>query len=387
MNIEGVFMWSDIAGQDDAVSKIVASLNQDDPNHAWLFLGPRGVGKWTTAKTLAAALNCNDKGCGQCVSCSKIARDIHPDILLVEPEGNHVLKEQVDEILRSVSRKNFEGQVRVIIIDEVDKMTSEAANMLLKTLEEPPQSVVFILVSSNPDGILPTIMSRCRIIQFKALPIYELVRFLSNRLGCSEEEAILAARVGNGIMGDAIAYAISPAKKMRRALVLQALQKIDRMDLAGVSLLAEDFVRETKRSLDEIKAKQKRDMEEMKSITGQNEIPSGVKKRLEQRHKRELTHEEHQGFIDIINTIASWYRDILLLHETGREDMLANVDSLLLAKEHTDRVTGVEACSCLETVEETRQYSRFNVNMQLAFESMLFKIYDIVAVQEAPLYS
>ncbi|MBI4733784.1 MAG: DNA polymerase III subunit delta' [Rubrobacteridae bacterium] len=386
MNINDALLWSDLAGQDDAVGRIVCSLDAGEFNHAWLFVGPRGVGKWTTAKILASALNCEDKGCGRCISCSKIIRELHPDVILVEPEGNFVLKEQVDDILRAVARKNYEGRVKVIIIDDADKMTTEAANSLLKTLEEPPLNVVFILISSNPDSVLPTVLSRCRIVQFRALTMVELVKFLSERHGLAHEEAVLASRVNNGILGNAIAFTASPAKKARRAAILQAVQRIDRMDLAGVSFMAEDFLREIKRPLEELKTKQKRDMDDLKKQMGQADIPAGVKKRMELHHKREIAHEEHQGFIDILNVVTSWYRDILLLHETNREDILVNFDHILLIKEHADRITSIEACSCLKTIEETKQYSRFNVNIQLAFETMLFKVHDIVAVQETLLY-
>jgi DNA polymerase-3 subunit delta' len=301
----------------------------------------------------------------------------------VEPEGNFILIEQIDELLRSVSLKNFEGQVKVIIIDDVEKMTTEAANSLLKTLEEPPRGVVFILVSSNLESVLPTIISRCRIVQFKSLPLDETVSFLMSRYTISSEEAELAARLNGGILGAAISFATSPSKRERRASVLHIAQKIDRADLAEVSFMAETLLREIKRPLDELKAKQKRDIDEIKERSGQTEIPSGVKKKIEQRQKRETSHEEGQGFMDILGVLASWYRDIMLLQETNNQEMLVNRDQTQLIREYAGVLTSADACKCLEVIEETRQYSRFNVNMQLAFETMLFKIHDVVAVRDA----
>jgi DNA polymerase-3 subunit delta' len=384
MNVNDNSLWSGIVGQEDAIEKIVYSLDSDERNHAWLFAGPRGVGKWTTAKVLASALNCEDKGCGRCIPCGKIMRDLHPDIHLIEPEGNFILIEQIDELLGAISLKNFEGRTKVIVIDDADRMTPEAANSLLKTLEEPPDDVVFVLVSSNLEAVLPTIMSRCRIVQFKSLPVDDTISFLMERHALSRDEAELITRLSGGILGVAMSFATSPAKKERRMVVLGVAQRVDRVDLARISFMAEDFLRETKRPLDELKARQKREFEELIKQMGQNDIPAGIKKRLEQRHKREIGHEEHQGFLDVLGVLASWYRDIMLLHETGREDLLTNRDQILLVKEHTDTLTSAEACACLDAIERTRQYSRFNVNMQLAFETMLFKIHDVVAVQEAP---
>lgn len=384
MKVDDNSLWSGIVGQDDAIEKIVCSLDPGEQNHAWLFVGPRGVGKRTTAKVLASALNCEDRGCGGCVSCNKVMRDLHPDIHLIEPEGNFILIEQIDVLLGAVSLKNFEGRTKVIIVDDADRMTSEAANSLLKTLEEPPAEVVFILVSSNLEAVLPTIMSRCRIVQFKSLPVDDIISFLMHRYSMRRDEAELATHLSGGILGSAISFAVSPAKKERRMAVLRAAQQIDRVDLARISFMAEDFLNETKRPLGELKIKQKQEFDELKKKMGQAEIPAGVKKRLEQRHKREAGHEEQQGFLDVLNVLASWYRDIMLLHETGREDILSNLDQTLLVKEHTDILTSAEACMCLDVIEKTRQYSRFNVNMQLAFEEMLFKIHETVAVQEAP---
>ncbi|MBI4733647.1 MAG: hypothetical protein HY779_02325, partial [Rubrobacteridae bacterium] len=226
----------------------------------------------------------------------------------------------------------------------------------------------------------------CRVVQFRALPADEMVTFLMERYSLEHREAVLFARLSGGILGVAISYAISAAKKERRSEVLRVVQQLDRTDLARVSFMGEGFLREAKRSLDELKARQKRELDDLKKQMGNADIPSGVKKRVEQRHKREATHEEHQGFLDILSILVSWYRDIIMLSETGREDLLTNLDQVLLLKEHADRLTGADACRCLDVIEETRQYLRFNVNMQLAFETMLFKVRDIVAVREASLY-
>ncbi len=376
-------LWSDIIGQKDAIDKIISAIHSGEPGHAWLFTGPRGVGKWTTAKTMAAALNCEEGGCGRCLSCGKVLHEIHPDVFLIEPEGNFILVDQIRQLLQSIPLKNFEGRTKVIMIGEADRMTAEAANILLKTLEEPPQDVAFILVSSNPEAILPTIMSRCRMVQFKPLPANEMISFLANKYSLSYDEAILATKLSGGILGIAISFATSPIKKERRKMVLKVIQDIDRFDLAKLTFIAEDFVSEIKKSLNELKEKHKKEFAELKVQLNLGDIPVQAKRRIEQRQKRELSREEHQGFEEILNTLVSWYRDVILLKEAGRQDLLTNQDCILAIREHIDLLTSENVYECLQIIEETKQQLRFNVNMQLAFETMLFKIHDVLSVQNS----
>lgn len=379
------FLWQSVIGQKDAIETILASLASGGQSHAWLFVGPKGVGKWTTAKVMAAFLNCEDGGCGDCSACKKILRDIHPDVFLIEPEGNFILIEQVEALLHSVSLKNFEGKTKVIVIDEADKMTAEAANALLKTLEEPPSDVVFILVSANLEGVLPTIISRCRLVQFRAIPAGEMISFLVARHGVGEKEAALATRLSGGILGTAMSFAKSSSKKTRRRAVLGIAQAIDRMDLARVSFAAEELASEVKRPLDELKDAHKKELSDLKGQFGAKDKASKqAVTRLEQRHKREISREEHQGFEEILNILASWYRDLLLSKETGRDDVLTNQDHVRLVHEHAELLSSRDVYKCLQIIEETKQYLRFNVNMHLAFETMLFKIYDVVAVKQTP---
>jgi len=381
--VEDNFLWSSIIGQKDAIDKIRASFQSGEGNHAWLFVGPRGVGKWTTAKVMAAMLNCEEEGCGRCVSCGKVLREIHPDVFLIEPEGNFITIDQVRRLQQTISLKNYEGKTKVYIIDEADRFTAEAANALLKSLEEPPPGVVFILVTANLEAMLPTIVSRCLQVQFKPIPAQEIISFLAGKYGLSYDEAFLATKLSSGVLGVAISFATSTVKKERRKKVLGTVRAIDRFDLARLSFVAEEFLLEVKKPLDGLKEKHKKEILELKDQSGLKEIPSQVKKRLEQRQKRELNREEHQGFEEVLNIMTSWFRDIILLKETDRQDLLTNQDRILEIKEHADLFTGADIYKCLQIIEETKQLLRFNVNMQLAFETMLLAIYEVVTVQNS----
>ena len=166
-------------------------------------------------------------------------------------------------------------------------------------------------------------------------------------------------------------------------MVLKVIQGIDRFDLAKLTFIAEDFVSEIKKSLNELKEKHKKEFAELKVQLNLGDIPVQAKRRIEQRQKRELSREEHQGFEEILNTLVSWYRDVILLKEAGRQDLLTNQDCILAIREHIDLLTSENVYECLQIIEETKQQLRFNVNMQLAFETMLFKIHDVLSVQNS----
>ena len=156
-----------------------------------MLTGAEGIGKRRVAIALAQALNCPTPtatdtleldACGTCASCQRIARGMHPDVLLIEPGSNGSIK--VDQVRDAVDRaayRPFEGKRRVVIIDQADALVDQAQNALLKTLEEPPPASVFLLVTSRPDAMLPTIRSRCPQLRFRPLSVEEVVRALTRR--------------------------------------------------------------------------------------------------------------------------------------------------------------------------------------------------------------
>jgi DNA polymerase-3 subunit delta' len=181
-----------------------------------LFAGPAGVGKHLAAVAVAQALNCLEvhgsrpkvqgsvDACGKCAACTRIARGVHPDVLLVSPGDSGSIKiDQVRDVVDRAQYKPFEGRRRVVIIDEADALVGPAQNALLKTLEEPTPSSVFILVSSRPDMLLPTVLSRCPQLRFRPLPASDIAAALLAR-GHSEAEARAVAASADGSLGQAL---------------------------------------------------------------------------------------------------------------------------------------------------------------------------------------
>jgi DNA polymerase-3 subunit delta' len=171
----GVLTLDRIRGQKRVVELLGRAIAQDRVPHAYLFCGPAGSGKMTTAVALAAAMQCIDapgRGCGECVACSKIAAGIHPDVQVLERQGaaQIIPIETVrSQVIATLGLAPHEGHVRIFLVEEASSLASASANALLKTLEEPPLRTHFILCTTAPDQLLPTIRSRCQRVMFASL--------------------------------------------------------------------------------------------------------------------------------------------------------------------------------------------------------------------------
>ena len=167
--------------------------------HAYLFEGPEGVGKRLTALALARAVYCLEgNGCGDCVPCRKIDHNNHPDLQIIEPDGQKIKIEQIRELQRTLSFKPVESSRRICLIDQADKMNEAAANSLLKTLEEPSAETLIILLSARPEALLTTVLSRCQRLPFNRLPQACIESTLIEQRGFGRDEAHIIAALADG---------------------------------------------------------------------------------------------------------------------------------------------------------------------------------------------
>ena len=203
-----------IAGHSRLLSLLSRVIARDAMPPAVLMAGPAGIGKRRTAMAVAQAINCLEPrssaeferdACGECASCKRIARLVHPDVILIEPGDSGSIKiEQMRDVIDRSQYRPFEGRRRAVIIDEADAAGADAQSALLKTLEEPPSASVFILVSSMPDALLPTVLSRCPRLRFGPLTPAEVARVLMQDHGYSEQDARAAAADADGSIGRAL---------------------------------------------------------------------------------------------------------------------------------------------------------------------------------------
>ena len=196
-----------LLGHQKAKSLLQEAIARKKLGHAYLFRGPDGVGKKRAALTLAATLNCKNPmdhdACGRCSSCRKYGSFNHPDLLLISPEGAAIKIGQVRELKRQLAFPPLEAETRVIILEDVHSMRREAANSLLKTLEEPAPNNLLILTADQAGEILSTILSRCQLIPFGPLNHEEMARVLMQENELDEAEAIALAAVAEGSLGRA----------------------------------------------------------------------------------------------------------------------------------------------------------------------------------------
>jgi DNA polymerase-3 subunit delta' len=201
--------FRDIVGHRHLLELVAAAAVRSSLPPSVIFAGPDGVGKRTSALALAQFLNClapqDTDACGTCASCTRIARLVHADVLLVEPGDTGVIKvDQVREVVDRTGYRPFEGRRRVVIIDDADAMLSEAQNASLKTLEEPPSSSMFVLVTSRPDELLPTVRSRCQRLRFGRLAPGDIASLLMRAHSYSAADAHAAASAADGSVGQAL---------------------------------------------------------------------------------------------------------------------------------------------------------------------------------------
>jgi DNA polymerase III subunit delta' len=213
---------SDVLGHERIKGLLARALSQGRLPPSLLLAGPEGVGKKTLALTVARALVC-EKGsgdaCDACAGCSRAARHMHPDVILVEPSTAAIKIEQVRDAVREILSRPFEARARAVVIDEAHQMTEQAMNALLKALEEPPPTSHVFLVSSSPQALLPTIRSRCQVLRFGPLPASLLIRHLETAHGLSTEEARLRATMGGGSLGAALAFEAEGYRGVRDEVV------------------------------------------------------------------------------------------------------------------------------------------------------------------------
>jgi len=252
----GLRFFRDILGQDWVVSHLKAARLAGRLAHAYLFLGPGGVGKASTARALAAALNCTQPGadgdaCGTCPSCRRMQAGTHPDFLLITPEeGKAQIKiEVIRELRRLTEYPPLGGGWRVVLIKPAEALTAQndaAANALLKTLEEPPPQHLLVLTARGEADLLPTIVSRCHKLAFAPLPSALIVRELEKRRSLPRPQAALVAALSGGSLGRALA--LDPEELVRQRD--QVLTDLDHINRGATGLVLEWAQRLTKNRTD-----------------------------------------------------------------------------------------------------------------------------------------
>jgi DNA polymerase-3 subunit delta' len=337
----------DLVGQAHARALLRSAIVQKRPSHAYLFVGPQGVGRRTAALAFAQALLCpeaTDDACGRCPACAKVEAGTHPDVRIVAPAGRTeggaerraVGIDQIREIQHDAAFPPYEAPWKVFIVEDAESMRAEAANSLLKVLEEPPPGVVLVLIAESETALLPTLVSRAQIVRFTFVAPQAIADALVARAGVAAERARYLAALAGGRVGEALALARAEEEAFaRRARVLAVLAAVARGDPVARLEAAEEVAR--------------------------------------QRDEAEK----------ILDVALLWVRDLLVWRETQDPALLVNLDASRDIALWAGPTDSAALARTAEALERAKAEVRRNTNLRLVVEQLFLQV-QIGPPAEAP---
>lgn len=353
-------------------------------SHAYLFLGAPGSGKSEAALALAQCIVCPNGGCNACDECIRVRHRTHPDVRIIEPESaTGYLVEQVRELIEDVSLAPVRSAAKVYIITNAGLLRREAANALLKTIEEPPDDVTFILIGRTIDAILPTIVSRCQRIPFRIVSPDVAVHEVERAVGANPTEARIALAVA-GTPERASEFLKSSSRRQVRRLMVRTITELAHDDEWDVLCSARALVEAVWEAVGRPVTKGRGKDDPVKKalaerIEGQEDYLSrGAIAQIEKTVRRELTARERSGMMEALAAAESLLRDVLTCCE--------GVPTPIVNQDVADAVERIAAGTCtggvvraLEAVQRAASDISHNVNPQLAFEAMLLCVKEALA--------
>ena len=389
--MSGVF--ARLVGQTAVVSELTAAAlaargDSDHPGsmtHAWLFTGPPGSGRSVAALCFAAALQCTSEGtpgCGHCRACTTTMAGTHADVRQIVPQGLSIGVAEARDIVAAASRRPTTGRLQIVIIEDADRLTEQAANALLKAVEEPPPSTVFLLCapSVDPEDISITLRSRCRHVAMVTPSAEAIAAVLMEQDGLSENEARWAASVSGGHVGRARRLATDPEARDRRARALGLAR--DAATPSRAYAAVEELVKAAESEADALTSERNEtEAEDLqiamggggtgKGTAGATRGLAGALKDLEKRQKSRRTRASRDALDRSLIDLASYFRDALMV-SGGASSVTRNHPDM------SDKVAALAAHAssdgllrCIEAVLVCREALATNVKPKFAVDAMV----------------
>lgn len=322
-----------IIGQPVLVGSLMKALEQNMISNGYIFCGPKGSGKSITAEIFARGLNCraeqSNKPCGECTSCKKFDSGNHPNLDIIKPSGASIKIKQIREVISNVSKKPYESGFKVVFIDEADKMTHESQDAFLKTLEEPPENTVFILLVENHHSLLPTVLSRCQIYFMSQVTKQQVEEVLSKQFDVDKNEIRFAATAANGIIGRAIEILSNKELQERRKLFASFAGRLSKASYTELSAASEDF--------------------------------------LASRAQAE----------ELLDYLLGWYRDVLICKQGCDPQLFVNTENADIIEQQAGLLTESKLYRIIDVIKQTISYVNHNVGTKNSIDSMLLNIMEV----------
>lgn len=387
-------IWDSLIGQPDAVAKLSKAvadaelIRQGEPGpgmtHAWLITGPPGSGRSTAATAFAAALVCPLDGCGQCQVCRMAPVGGHPDVHIITPSGLSYGVDEARELVRLSSLAPIDSPWRVIVVEDADRLTVQAFDSLLKSLEEPTPHTVWVLCAPSVEDVLPTIISRTRHLSLRTPTTSDVRDLLINSYSVDPAMAAFAARASQGHIGRARGLALEEASRLRRQSDLRTvfnLRDVPSCVGAAGALVASATAAANTRS-DSLDAREDEQLkasfgiEEGTRVTGSSKkMVDAAKKQLlatqKTRRKRMIRDEVDRSLVDLLGL----YRDVLLI-QLGSDLELINQEMRPQLEQLATRGSAADSTRILEAIEYSRKSVGANTPPLLAVEALMITIKD-----------
>jgi len=306
------------------------ALSAERLHHAYLFVGPDGIGKRTAAIAVAKAIHCEESiedFCGICVNCARISDGNHPDVRLIQPlpDKKEISIQQIREIERELNFRSFSGKRKIAVIDPATLMNLSAQNALLKTLEEPPADSVIVLIAPNSGGLLPTVRSRCVRLNFSPLGRHEVAAYLDSQTVTMRNDSESLAAMSMGSIGLALKLKKEELFEKRRDWA-KTLSSLKPGDYHSAMAAAEDLG------------------------------------------------EDRDGTLSFLGWAESWYRDLLVYQATHRSDELVNLDMLPEIERQVATIKLDRLHLSMQKASSAAAGIQRNLNRRMILEDLLFTV-------------
>jgi DNA polymerase-3 subunit delta' len=381
-------VWHDLVGQEPIVATLqqavmaaadaLAGHSAPGLTHAWLFTGPPGSGRSNAARAFAAALQCDQGGCGHCLACRTTLAGSHSDVTLVRTEALSIKVEEVRELVRRAAMSPTGRRWQVLVVEDADRLTDQAGDALLKALEEPAHRTIWLLCAPTVEDVLPTVRSRTRLLVLRTPPPSAVARVLVERDGVGQALAVFAARVSQGHIGRARALATDEATRNRRREVLSMASHLNDVGscITAASNLVDAATEEAGPIAARLEGREKSDLDQTFGAGGRGARPKGLAPALraletEQRTRRKRLERDciDRALIDLM----SLYRDVMTVQAGAaiglvNEEMRAEITALAV------RSSAEQSLRRIQTILTAREALEANVAPTLALESMMLSL-------------